>query len=143
MTVALNAASGKTVSVNWATADGTANAPADYTADNGSLTFAPGETSKSVTVSVNGDTVVEPNETYRGQPDRPDERDDPGRDRDGDDRERRCRCRPGAATATTTAAAAATATSRAARSENHPRRHVHQDRARRGETCCAAPAAET
>jgi hypothetical protein len=32
---------------------------------NGRLTFAPGETQKTVTVLVKGDTLVEPNETYR------------------------------------------------------------------------------
>jgi hypothetical protein len=64
-TVSLSAASGKTITVNYATADGTATtADNDYQGLSGSLTFAPGETSKTVTVSVNGDTAFEPSETF-------------------------------------------------------------------------------
>ena len=64
-TVTLSAASGQTVTVNYFTADGTATAPSDYTAiPNTVLTFAPGETTKSVTVLVNGDTTPEANETF-------------------------------------------------------------------------------
>lgn len=63
-TVTLSAASGRTVSVNYATADGTAVAPGDYTSASGTLTFAPGITSQSVSVSVNGDTVPEANEAF-------------------------------------------------------------------------------
>jgi hypothetical protein len=64
-TVSLSSASTSTVTVNYATADGTATAAdTDYVATNGSLTFAPGETSKSVTVLVNGDTKFEPDETF-------------------------------------------------------------------------------
>jgi hypothetical protein len=64
-TVTLSAASASTVTVNFATADGTATtASGDYVATSGTLTFAPGETSKPVTVTVNGDTSVEPNETF-------------------------------------------------------------------------------
>ncbi|MGH7321116.1 MAG: Calx-beta domain-containing protein, partial [Candidatus Rokuibacteriota bacterium] len=51
--------------VQYATADGTATAGSDYTAISLTpLTFAPGETSKPVTVLVNGDTSTEPNETF-------------------------------------------------------------------------------
>jgi hypothetical protein len=63
-TVTLSPASGQSVTVNAATADGTATAPTDYTAVNTPLTFAPGETSKTFTVPVNGDTVGELNETF-------------------------------------------------------------------------------
>jgi len=63
-TVSLLGASSQTVTVNYATANGTATAPVDYTAANGTLSFAPGETSKTVTVSVVGDTDVEPDETF-------------------------------------------------------------------------------
>jgi len=52
------------VSVNYATADATATAPADYTATSGTLTFLADETTKTVTVSVNGDTLDEGNETF-------------------------------------------------------------------------------
>lgn len=64
-TVTLSAASGQTVSVQYATADVTATGGSDYsTAANTTLTFAPGETSKDITVEVVGDTTIEPNETF-------------------------------------------------------------------------------
>src|SRR5262249_49458936 len=47
-----------------ATADGTALSPSDYQAGSATLTFAPGETSKTVTVQVIGDRLGEPNETF-------------------------------------------------------------------------------
>ena len=62
--VTLSAASGQTVSVNYATADGTAQQPGDYTAKNGTLTFTPGQTTATVTVLVNGDIVLEGDETF-------------------------------------------------------------------------------
>jgi len=53
------------VTVNYATADGTATlADNDYQSTNGTLTFAPGETSKTITVTVMGDTKIEPDETF-------------------------------------------------------------------------------
>jgi hypothetical protein len=63
-TVTLSTASGQTVTVNYATADGTATAGTDYVAASGMLTFLPGDTTKTVSVTINGDTVVEPNETF-------------------------------------------------------------------------------
>jgi hypothetical protein len=54
---------GKTVSVNYATSPGSASAPDDYASTGGTLTFAAGETTKTVSVDVVGDTLVEPNET--------------------------------------------------------------------------------
>ncbi len=63
-TVSLNQASAQTVTVNYATSNGTALAGSDYTAASGILTFAPGETSKTVAVSVNADAVVEGNELF-------------------------------------------------------------------------------
>ncbi|HEU5012968.1 MAG TPA: Calx-beta domain-containing protein [Roseiflexaceae bacterium] len=63
-TVSLSAAAGLTVTVNYATADGTATAGADYAAQTGTLTFAPGETSKIIAVPVNGDTTDENDETF-------------------------------------------------------------------------------
>ncbi len=68
-TVTLQPASTQTVTVTYQTADGTTNAAtagSDYTAlAPVTLTFAPGETTKAVTVKVRGDTLDEPNETFR------------------------------------------------------------------------------
>ncbi|HEV7609807.1 MAG TPA: Calx-beta domain-containing protein [Steroidobacteraceae bacterium] len=63
-TVSLSAASASAVTVNYTTADATATAGSDYAAANGTLTFAAGQTTKTVAVSVNGDATVEPNETF-------------------------------------------------------------------------------
>ncbi|KFA25900.1 putative Ig domain-containing protein [Xanthomonas vasicola] len=63
-TVSLSAASGQTVTVNYGTADGTATAGSDYVARSGTLSFAPGVTTQNVAITVNGDTAVEPNETF-------------------------------------------------------------------------------
>ena len=63
-TVTLSAASTQTVTVAYATGNGTATAGSDYQAASGTLTFAPGETSKTITVLVNGDRLGEPNETF-------------------------------------------------------------------------------
>ncbi|AVS92808.1 Ig domain-containing protein,Calx-beta domain-containing protein [Paracidovorax avenae] len=63
-TVSLSAASGRTVTVNYATADGSANAGSDYVAASGTLTFPPGTTTQNVAVTINGDTTVEPDETF-------------------------------------------------------------------------------
>ncbi|MES2672321.1 MAG: putative Ig domain-containing protein [Pseudomonadota bacterium] len=63
-TVTLSVASGQTVTVNYATADGTAVAPGDYTAATGTLTFTPGQVTRTITVLVNGDITPEANETF-------------------------------------------------------------------------------
>lgn len=63
-TVRLSAPAGQTISVHYTTADGTAKATSDYQPMQGSLTFAPGETAKTVSVPVSGDTTVEPDETF-------------------------------------------------------------------------------
>ncbi len=63
-TVALSVAGTQPITVNYATADGTAIAGSDYTATSGTLTFAPGELSKTVAVPILGDTLVEPDETF-------------------------------------------------------------------------------
>ena len=63
-TVSLSTASGWTVTVDWATSDGTATAGADYTAGSGTLTFAAGETGTTFDVAVTGDTVDEDDETF-------------------------------------------------------------------------------
>src|SRR5262249_7314929 len=51
--------------VNWATADGTATAGSDYVAASGQVVFADGESQKTVTVTVNGDSTPEANETFQ------------------------------------------------------------------------------
>jgi Calx-beta domain/FG-GAP-like repeat len=63
-TVGLSDASTQPVTVAFATGDGSAIAGSDYQAAGGTLTFAPGETSKTITVLVNGDRLPEPNETF-------------------------------------------------------------------------------
>jgi len=62
--VALSRATAQTVTVNFATANGTATAGSDYQATTGTLTFLPLETVKQVSVTVNGDNSFEPNETF-------------------------------------------------------------------------------
>ncbi len=53
----LTPAGSRTVTVSYATLPGTAEAEIDYTTASGVLTFAPGETSRSLTVAVAADTV--------------------------------------------------------------------------------------
>ena len=60
--VMLSAASTQPVSVTYATVDGTATAPSDYAAANGTLTFNPGETSKTISVNVVADIAIEQDE---------------------------------------------------------------------------------
>ncbi len=62
-TIDLSHASASAIDVTWTTADGTATAGSDYTATGGTITFAPSEVSKTVDVTIDGDTVVEPDET--------------------------------------------------------------------------------
>ena len=62
-TVTLNRASDSTVTVDYATADGTAEAGADYTSTSGTLTFAAGETEKTVSVPILQDAHDEGDET--------------------------------------------------------------------------------
>jgi len=64
-TVTLSASYDATVTVNFATANGTAKtSDNDYAATSGTLTFAPGETTKTITVAVKGDRKKEANETF-------------------------------------------------------------------------------
>lgn len=63
--VTLSNAHDKTVTVDYVTSNGTAKAADnDYEPANGTLTFNPGETSKTVSVTVNGDTQAELDETF-------------------------------------------------------------------------------
>src|SRR5204862_525975 len=63
-TVSLAAAYDVPVTVNYATANGTATAGSDYQAKSGNLTFAPGVTSMTITILVNTDKNPESDETF-------------------------------------------------------------------------------
>ena len=63
-TVWLSAPSTETVTVNFATLDGTAWADLDYLATSGQLTFAPGETMKTIEATVLPDFESEWDETF-------------------------------------------------------------------------------
>ena len=63
-TVTFDRAASTPVSVDYATADGSAQAGADYMAESGTLTFAPGERSKTVQVAMLDDTHDEGEETF-------------------------------------------------------------------------------
>ena len=60
----LSQASTSTVTVRYRTVDGTATAGSDYTAASGTVTFAPGETRKTVNVRILDDTVEDSGETF-------------------------------------------------------------------------------
>jgi uncharacterized delta-60 repeat protein len=64
-TVKLSAASTSPITLRYATAAGKATTPGDFTTKSGVLTFAPGQTSQTVTVAVVGDTAVEPAEQFK------------------------------------------------------------------------------
>jgi probable HAF family extracellular repeat protein len=63
-TVSLSKASTQTITVRCATADGTATAGSDYLAAAATLTFAPGQTSRTFSVSVLGDRIADYGETF-------------------------------------------------------------------------------
>ena len=63
--VTLDRASTETVTVNYTTVDGTAEAGEDYQQTSGALSFAPGETEKYVQVTVIDDEVEDSGETFR------------------------------------------------------------------------------
>ena len=63
-TVTQSSVAGRDVTVNYATSDNSAKAPADYTPVSGTLTIPAGSTSRTVTVPVRGDTIDENNETF-------------------------------------------------------------------------------
>jgi hypothetical protein len=62
--VTLSFASSLTVNVTYSTADATATAGSEYVATSGTLNFNPGETSKTIAISINGDSAVEPDENF-------------------------------------------------------------------------------
>ena len=57
-------ASLRTMTVDYATSDGTASAGTDYTATSGTLTFVPGDTTETVTVPITDDLIAELDETF-------------------------------------------------------------------------------
>ena len=63
-TVSLSQATTSTVTVQYATADGTAKAGTDYSTANGTLTFAPGVTQQSITLQVESDGQNVPSEAF-------------------------------------------------------------------------------
>ena len=64
LTVSLSAPSGQTVTVNYATANGTATAPSDYASRTGTLTWPPGQRTKTVVVKARGDALSEIDEAF-------------------------------------------------------------------------------
>ncbi|ORB49739.1 Calx-beta domain-containing protein [Mycolicibacterium rhodesiae] len=63
-TVTLSAASDQTVTVHYTTSGGSAIAGSDFVGAAGTVTFLPGETSKTVAVTVLGDSAAENTETF-------------------------------------------------------------------------------
>lgn len=62
--VTLSAASASTVTVGYSSSNGTAVGGSDFAVSSGTLTFAPGETAKTIIVATNEDAIVEGNETF-------------------------------------------------------------------------------
>ena len=65
LTVVRSGATNTAVAVDFATTNGTATAGNDYTATNGTFSFAPGEVSNTVTITLTDDLLYEGNETFR------------------------------------------------------------------------------
>ena len=64
VSLAAEHASRRTVTVDYATTDGTAEAGSDYTETSGVLTFDPLQTTGVISVPVNDDNLAEPDETF-------------------------------------------------------------------------------
>jgi hypothetical protein len=65
-TVSLSQSSSKEVTVNYATANNSAKtSDNDYQSKSGTIRFAPGETAKTISITVNGDKKFESNETFK------------------------------------------------------------------------------
>ncbi len=62
--VTLNGTSAQTVTVNYATSNGTALADSDYSSRSGTLSFPPGTTSRTISVPTVADAMPESNETF-------------------------------------------------------------------------------
>jgi hypothetical protein len=63
-TVSLSAPYNQPVTVSYRTVNGTATASSDYTSKTGTITFAPGQTTQTITIQVKGDNKRESNETF-------------------------------------------------------------------------------
>lgn len=63
--VTLSGTSAATITVDYATSNLTAEESSDYTATSGTLTFPPGSTDQTFSVTINDDNLDEPNETVR------------------------------------------------------------------------------
>jgi hypothetical protein len=63
-TVSLDSPSESPVTVNYATADGSATVGRNYVATSGTLTFAPGQTTRTILVQSLDDGFVDPTETF-------------------------------------------------------------------------------
>ena len=63
-TISLDNTSGKEITLDYETVDGTARAGIDYEAKSGSLSFSPGETIQTVSIAILGDTIDEINEAF-------------------------------------------------------------------------------
>ncbi|HMO16190.1 MAG TPA: Calx-beta domain-containing protein [Pirellulaceae bacterium] len=64
VTVTLSSGSSQAITVSYRTVDGTAKAKEDYNATSGTLTFLPGQTSRTISVAIKGDRKREPDETF-------------------------------------------------------------------------------
>jgi ELWxxDGT repeat protein len=60
VTVRLTHAASRSITVSWSTADATAKAGRDYTTGSGTVTFAPGETTKTISVTIARDPASSP-----------------------------------------------------------------------------------
>jgi hypothetical protein len=63
-TVTLSIVSGKPIAVQYGTSDGSATAGDDYVSQSGTVMIPAGAGSAGFTIQVNGDTLVEPHETF-------------------------------------------------------------------------------
>ena len=62
--VALSAQSGKTVTVDYNTSNGSAISPGDFEASSGTITWTPGLLTQTIDVPIQGDLIVEGDETF-------------------------------------------------------------------------------
>src|SRR5207248_2119772 len=63
-TISLSNPADQPITVDYSTADASALSGSDYASASGTLTFTAGQTSRTITVLVNGDTTVESDETF-------------------------------------------------------------------------------